>query len=556
MRHAGTGTTRPAVRDLLSELRYFPLSISHTMKLKLFLQLSVAFFALVSIASADTFFVADFGVNSITKYDAEGNGSPFTNEFVNGPYGVAIDSNGNLYVSTNANVIREFAPDGTDLGVFASTGVNNAAGLAFDSTGNLFVANFGSNTVEKFAPDGTDLGVFKYLIGPTGIAFDASGNLYVAISGSTIARFNPDGIPLSSFTSLDLNDPQGLAFDSLGNLYVANKAGNSITVFSPPGADLGTILSANLSGPVGLAFDTNDNLYVVNNLSATIEKLAPDGTDSIFAFTGFSPGFIAVQRTPTLVNISTRLNVLTGENVLDAGFILLGSGSKTLLIRGLGPSLGGADVNGTLADPIIEVHSVATGNIIGSNDNWKNNQRTEIEATGIPPTDDNEAALIITLQAGKYTVVERGKQDGTGIGLVELYDLGAGFGPELANISTRGFVDTGDNVMIAGFIVASSTGGSGTVIVRAIGPSLADANVANPLLDPTLEVHDSNGTVLAFNDDWKSDQQAEIEATGIPPTDDAESAIVLPLGPGAYTAIEAGKNGMTGVGLVEVYNLH
>jgi len=526
------------------------------MKLKLSLNISVGLLALVSFASADTLFVANFGVNSITKYDADGNGSPFTNEFINGPEGVAIDSSGNLYVSTNSNVIRQFAPNGIDLGVFASTGVNNAMGLAFDRSGNLFAANYGSNTIEEFAPDGTDMGVFKYVIGPTGLAFDSSGNLCVAVAGNTIARFNPDGIPLSSFTSLDLNNPEGLAFDSLGNLYAANNAGDSITVFSPAGVDLGTIVSANLSGPVGLAFDTNDNLYVVNSLSATVEKLAPDRTDSIFALTGFTPAFIAVQRTPTLVNISTRLNVLTGDNVLDAGLIILGSGSKTLLIRGLGPSLGGSDVNGALADPIIEVHSTATGTIIASNDNWKNNQRTEIEATGIPPTDDNEAALIVTLQAGAYTVIERGKQEGTGIGLVELYDLGAGFGPELANISTRGFVSAGDNVMIAGIIVASSTGGSGNVIVRAIGPSLADANVANPLLDPTLELHDSNGTRLAANDNWKSDQQTEIEATGIPPTDDAESAIVMQLGPGAYTAIEAGKDGTSGVGLVEVYNLH
>ena len=139
---------------------------------------------------------------------------------------------------------------------------------------------------------------------------------------------------------------------------------------------------------------------------------------------------------------------------------------------------------------------------------------------------------------------------------MEIYDLGSGFGPELANISTRGFVDTGDNVMIAGFIVASSTGGSGNVILRAIGPSLGSAGVADPLLDPSLELHDGNGTLLAFNDNWKSTQQAEIEATGVPPTDDAESAIVMLLEPGAYTAIESGKNGTTGVGLVEVYNLH
>ena len=132
--------------------------------------------------------------------------------------------------------------------------------------------------------------------------------------------------------------------------------------------------SANLSGPIGLAFDSDDNLYVVNGLSATIEKLAPDGTDSIFAMTGFSPAFIAVQRTPTLVNISTRLNVLTGENVLDGGFILLGSGTKKLLIRGLGPSLADAKITGVLADPILELHSSGTDTILASNDNWKNNQ--------------------------------------------------------------------------------------------------------------------------------------------------------------------------------------
>lgn len=526
------------------------------MKLKLSLLIAAGLLVFASLASADTFFVANFGVNTITKYDANGNSSSFTSAFVNGPNGVALDSSGNLYVSTNNNTIETFAPDGTDLGVFASTGLNNAMGLAFDRSGNLYAANFASNTVEQFAPDGTDLGVFAPVIRPTGLAFDSLGNLSVANFGNTIARFAPDGTPLSSFASLSLNNPEGLAFDSLGNLYAANSASDSITIFSPTGADLGSIVSFNLSGPIGLVFDHADNLYVVNSLSATIEKLAPDGTDTIFALTSFSPAFIAVQRTPTLVNISTRLNVLTGENVLDGGFILLGSGTKTLLIRGLGPSLAASGVMGTLADPILELHSSETGAILAANDNWKNNQRTEIEATGIPPTNDSEAALIVTLPAGAYTVIERGKLDTSGIGLVEVYDLGAGFGPELANISTRGFVNTGDNVMIAGFIVASSSGGSGEVIVRAIGPSLSNAGVTNPLVDPTLELHDSNGTLLAANDNWKSDQQTEIEATGVAPTNDAESAIVTTLAPGAYTAIEAGKDGGTGVGLVEVYNLH
>jgi DNA-binding beta-propeller fold protein YncE len=526
------------------------------MKSKLFLKIAAGLFAFASLASADTFFVANFGVNTITKYDADGIGSPFTSAFVNGPYGVALDSSGNLYVSTNNNTIEKFAPDGTDLGVFASTGLNNAMGLAFDRSGNLYAANFAGNTVEQFAPDGTDLGVFGLVIRPTGLAFDSLGNLHVANFGNTIARFAPDGTPLSSFASLNLNNPEGLAFDSLGNLYVANSGSDTISVFSPAGADLGPIVSPNLSGPIGLVFDSADSLYVVNSLSATIEKLTRDGSDSIFALTGFSPAFIAVQRTPTLVNISTRLNVLTGENVLDGGFIVLGSGTKTVLIRGLGPSLAGAGVAGALADPILELHNTDTNAIIAANDNWKNNQQAEIQATGIPPTKDAEAAILATLSAGAYTVIERGKLDTTGVGLVEIYDLSPGFGPELANISTRGFVDSGDNVMIAGFIVASSSAGSGGVIVRAIGPSLGNAGVADPLVDPTLELHDSNGSLIAANDNWKSDQQNEITATGIPPTNDAEAAIVATLAPGLYTAIESGVGNTTGVGLVEVYNLH
>lgn len=442
-------------------------------------------------------------------------------------------------------------------GVFASTGINFAMGLAFDSKGNLYVANNGGSTIEKFAPDGTDLGVFANNVSrPTGLAFDAAGNLYVANFGNTIERFSPIGTPLIPFTSLSLNNPEGLAFDSSGNLYVANNGSDTIQVFSLAGTDLGPLPTVGLSGPIGLAFDGDGNLYVVNNLTSTIEQITPDGTESLFATTGYSPAFLAVQHTSTLVNISTRLNILTGDNVLDGGFIVVGSGTKTVLIRGLGPSLASAGIAGTLADPIIELHSGTTNVIIASNDNWKNNQEAEIEATGLQPSNDAEAALIATLTAGTFTVIERGKQDTTGVGLVEIYDLEAGSGPELANISTRGFVGTGSDVMIAGFIVASSTGGSSQVILRALGPSLGNFGIADPLADPVLDLYDSNGTLIASNDNWKSDQQAEIEATGIPPSNDPEAAIVTTLAPGAYTAIESGKDDGTGVGLVEVYNLH
>jgi sugar lactone lactonase YvrE len=524
------------------------------MKFKRTLTIATGFLVLASLAQADNFFVANTGVNSITKYDDNGAVAPFTGGFVNGPNGLALDSSGNLYVTTNSNVIRKFSPSGVDLGVFASTGINFAMGLAFDSKGNLYVANNGGSTIEKFAPDGTDLGVFANVIRPTGLAFDASGNLYVANTFNTIERFSPIGTHLIPFTSFFLNTPEGLAFDSSGNLYVANNGSDTIQVFSPSGADLGSLPTVGLSGPIGLAFDSSGNLYVVNNLASTIEKITPDGTESLFATTDFSPAFLAVQSTATLVNISTRLNILTGDNVLDGGFIVVGSGFKDVLIRGLGPSLASAGITGTLADPIIELYS---GNvIIAENDNWMKNQKTEIEATGLQPTNDAEAALIATLAAGTYTVIERGKEATTGIGLIEIYDLGAGTGPELANISTRGFVDTGSSVMIAGFIVASSTGGSNQVMVRGLGPSLGDFGIADPLADPVLDLYDANGMLIASSDSWQSDQEAAIVATGLQPSNDAEAAILITLAPGAYTAIESGKNGGTGVGLVEVYNLH
>ena len=259
-----------------------------------------------------------------------------------------------------------------------------------------------------------------------------------------------------------------------------------------------------------------------------------------------------------LLNISTRLNVLTGDSVLIGGFIITGSESKKVIVRGIGPSLGTANppVAGALADPNLELHE-ADGTVV-TNDNWKDTQEVEINATTIPPTNDLESAIVATLPPGAYTVIESGKNGGTGVGLVEVYDLDQSAGATLANISTRGFVNTGDNVMIGGFIIGPSDTGPANVLVRAIGPSLANANppVPGALADPTLELHDSNGTLLASNDDWRTDQQSAIEATGIAPTNDNEAAIVATLAPGAYTAIESGVGDTSGVGLVEVYNLH
>lgn len=253
------------------------------------------------------------------------------------------------------------------------------------------------------------------------------------------------------------------------------------------------------------------------------------------------------------LNISTRGRVLTGEGILDGGFIITGTNLKKVIIRGLGPSLASSMLSGLLADPVLELHDSTS--LLMTNDNWRDTQEADIEATGIPPSNDAESAIVATLAPGAYTAILEGKSGGTGIGLVEVYDLNLAADSTLGNISTRGFVGTGDDVMIGGFIVAADEGVPDQVIVRAIGPSLVAAGITDPLLDPKLELHDQNGTLIASNDNWKDTQEAEIAATGLAPTDDREAAILQTLTAGPYTAIVEGVNATVGIALVEVYTL-
>lgn len=261
---------------------------------------------------------------------------------------------------------------------------------------------------------------------------------------------------------------------------------------------------------------------------------------------------IAQAEPARLANISTRVQVLPGDNALIGGFIITGTESKKVIIRGVGPSLAPA-VAGALADPVLELYQ---GNsVIAQNDNWRDTQAAEIEATAIQPTRDLESAIVRTLAPGTYTAILRGRGNTSGTGLVEVYDLGSGAASKLANISTRGFVGAGDQAMIGGLIVTGDAAGSARVIVRAIGPSLADLGVPGTLTDPALELHDRNGALIASNDNWQTDQEAEILQTNLAPARDAESAIIRTLSPGNYTAIVRGGGGATGLGLVEVYHL-
>ena len=261
---------------------------------------------------------------------------------------------------------------------------------------------------------------------------------------------------------------------------------------------------------------------------------------------------VANAQLPALANISTRTRVETGDNVLIAGFIITGDVPKKVLIRAIGPSLETAGVPDALLDPTLDL--VQNDATIASNDNWIDSpERAEIEATTIPPKHDFEAAIVRTLNPGLYTAVMRGKSDTTGVGLVEVYDLETAGNSKLANISTRGMVQSGDNVMIAGTILVGETGSSRRLIIRAIGPSLA---VNGKLADPTLQLVDANGTVLRTNDNWRTDQPATIQATGVAPGNDAEAALVHTVSPGpSYTAIVRGAGGSTGIAVVEVYAL-
>jgi phospholipase/lecithinase/hemolysin len=253
------------------------------------------------------------------------------------------------------------------------------------------------------------------------------------------------------------------------------------------------------------------------------------------------------------LNISGRVAVGTGDNVAIGGFIVTGSDPKKVIVRGIGPSLTQYNVPNALQDPTLELHDQSNGAVIAFNDNWKDTQQTEIEQSGLAPSNDAESAIVATLNPGAYTAILQGKNNGTGIGLVEVYDLDPTANSTLANISTRGFVGTGDNVIIGGFIVGD--GEHPIMEVRAIGPSLMSSGVADALLDPTLELHDQNGTLLASDDDWRDGQESAIQASGLAPSDDRESAIVASLGPGNYTAVVRGKNNTTGVALVEVYRI-
>lgn len=331
--------------------------------------------------------------------------------------------------------------------------------------------------------------------------------------------------------------------------------------FQDNGADLGPLLT--LDAMSSASYSTSSLAVGKHNIIAVYSGDA-NGTATYDVF----PDGQTVYAPSSLGNISTRVNVGVSENVLIAGFIIQGTSPKRVMIRAIGPSLTNFGVGNVLSNPQLELHD--TSATIALNDNWQTtqvggviqgDQVQEIQNSGLAPSDGAESAIIATLNPGSYTAIVRGVGGSTGIGMAEVYDLGErGSGTRLGNISTRGFVQPNDQVMIGGIIVVRQPT---KVVVRALGPSLRRFGIANALSNPQVELHDANGTI-ARNDDWQTtqiggvitaDQTTELLNSGLAPDDPAESAMIVTLQPGNYTAVLKGVNGTSGVALVEVYAL-
>ncbi|HYJ03943.1 MAG TPA: choice-of-anchor tandem repeat GloVer-containing protein [Chthoniobacterales bacterium] len=474
-------------------------------------------------------------------------------------YGTVLDGGAHGY-----GMVFQFSPSGSLATVYSFTQGSDGSQpvvLIQGRNGNFYGTTVGGGgSVYRLTPSGA-LTTLNYLnvTRPTTLVEGADGNLYGTTptvshghfpppSPPTLFQITPAGGYKTIYTFTQPGDPSALVAGSDGKIYgttsayafSATSSGDFALLHNFDARTEGSNAATLLQGADG-------------NYYGTLTTGGPAGGGAVFQ--------LLLNPEPRPLNLSTRLNVLSGERVLIGGFIITGSEPKRVIIRGIGPSLTG--VNGTLQDPMLELHQGST--TLATNDNWKTradgtSQQAEIAATTISPTNDLESALIATLSPGAYTTILSGKNQGTGVGVVEVYDLGQSSNSKLANISSRGFVDTGDNVMIGGLIVGGSGNSGAKVMIRAIGPSLSGAGITGPLQDPTLELRDLNGALLVSNDDWKirsdgTSQQAEIEATTIPPTNDQESAIVSAIPPGTYTAIVRGKNSTTGIGLVEVYNL-
>jgi hypothetical protein len=474
-----------------------------------------------------------------------------------GDQGTAFTLYGATLNMSDSNIINN-SINGNARGVAITSSPTPAvAGVpAFDANGViqncLFSGNNGQSTIFEGDRDTAPFNRMQFngnTFYPKGTAFynDYAGPPKTVAELNQLVIRHGDGTVITKSTSPNF---EGSSTSSAGAILMI-----------PP-----TILTAGAPGesvpiPAYIAYAATTPPTIDGVAQRATAAVLPASNDGIHTLTVGSTTFSTSPPPAVALNIATRLPVGTAQNVLIGGFIIKGPAPKRLVIRAVGPSLNGV-VNGALQDPRLELHD-GTGAIIANNDNWHatqiggvigSDQSIDLEGTGVAPNSDAESAMVVTLNPGPYTAVIAGANNTTGIAIVEIYDLDAVYPSTLANISTRGFVQAGDNVMIGGFIYLGGAGQT-NVVLRAIGPSLSALGISNPLADPMLELHDGNGATIAANDDWKSSPDAAtIQRLGFQLSNDAESAIyqsALPRGP--YTAVVRGKNGGVGVGVVEAY---
>jgi len=506
----------------------------------------------VSGSAGGDFAVARYNSNGSLDTAGFGSGGKVTTDFSGG------------FDSATSIVIQ---PDGKI--VVAGTAGNDFALARYNSNGTLDTTGFGTGgkvTTDFFAAADS---IADLVIQPDGkfVAAGTASNPNTGSNDFALARYDSNGgLDAAGFgTGGKVTTDLG-GFDTIGGLALQQDGGLlAAGLLFPLGGNSNpaaffALARYTSSGNVDPDFGSNGmvtaDFFGINN-QATAVALQGDGRILVggFADTGSSKDFALVRYALSqsqLLNIATRMRVQTGENVLIGGFIITGSDAKQVIIRGIGPSLSGI-INGTLPNPRLELFQGNTP--LQSNDDWKTDQQSAIEATGIPPSHDLEAAIVRTLSPGAYTAILRGDGNSTGIGVVEAYDLNQAANSKLANIATRGFVETGDNVMIGGLIVGPAGGLNANVVVRAIGPTLSNFQISGALQNPTLDLVNANGVVLRSNNDWKDSQRTELEAIGLQPGDDRESALIETVAPGNYTAIVRGEGNTTGVALVEVYNV-
>ncbi|HKP05581.1 MAG TPA: hypothetical protein VJU77_19680 [Chthoniobacterales bacterium] len=367
-------------------------------------------------------------------------------------------------------------------------------------------------------------------------------------------------------TELRLDGP-GLTAIFGGSAYLDNNPSHAATSTSATGWETSSVQpfnqgygGADFSGtvtvpPGGLTFSLS--AYVFAEAQGDRPAVSNFGNTTALTFTlpqgvSFTSTDGILSAGSRLANISTRARVVGGDNVSIAGFIVTGNVPKKVIVLGIGPSLAGFVPN-PLPNPTLQLNRDNT--VLTTNDDWKDSQQTEIQNSGLAPTNNLESAIIRTLDPGSYTAVLSDKNNAAGIGVVQVYDLDTGADAKLANISTRAFIESGDNVLFAG-IIGGGNGSQPKVVITGRGPSLVPFGVPNAIPDPFLELHDKNGALIASNNDWQTDQQAAIAATGVAPTNPRESALLVTLVPGdSYTAIVKDATNVSGVALVQVYHL-